>query len=220
MNNTFFFFIFSKKSSNYFLLLFFCFSSTFSSFFLLCFSFFFHLHCGCIFCTHMWVLHKPPKNDSTFHVFSLWMPILHSYVRIAQATKNWLNISCFFIVDAYFALICGYCTSHQKMTQHFMFFHCGCLFGTHMWVLHKPPKNDSTFHVYVGIDNMPKKPTSFLWAQCKYCNIEQKTNAYYWITCGNCKLNPGNPMHALWLSCKYCNYNHIGRVVNSYLVLH
>jgi hypothetical protein len=181
---------------------------------------FMFFHCGCLFCTHMCVLHKPPKTDSTFHVFSLWMPILHSYVGIAQATKKWLNISCFFIVDAYFALICAYCTSHQKMTQHFMFFHCGCLFGTHMWVLHKPPKNDSTFHVYVGIDNMPKKPTSFLWAQCKYCNIEQKTNAYYWITCGNCKLNPGNPMHTLWLSCKYCNYNHIGRVVNSYLVLH
>jgi DNA-directed RNA polymerase subunit RPC12/RpoP len=122
---------------------------------------------------------------------SLWMHILHSYVSIAQATKKWLNISCFF--------------------------HCGCIFCTRMWVLHKPPKNDSTFHVYVGIDNMPKKPTSFLWAQCKYCNIEQKTNAYYWITCWDCKLNLENPMHILWLSCKYCNSNHIVHVVSSYI---
>ncbi len=172
MNNTFFFFIFSKKSSNYFLLLLFWFSSTFSSFFLLCFSFFFHLHCGCIFCTHMWVLHKPPKNDSTFHVFSLWMPILHSYVRIAQATKNWLNISCFFIVDAYLGLICEYCTSHLKMTQHFMF----------MLVLTTCPKNQQAFcELNVSIAILNKKPMHIIeshagiasWTletQCTHCD--------------------------------------------------
>jgi hypothetical protein len=149
---------------------------------------FMFFHCGCIFCTHAWVLHNPPKNDSTFHVFSLWMHILHSCVSIAQSTKKWLNISCFFVVDAYFALICEYCTSHQKMTQHFMFFCCGCIFCTHMWVLHNPPKNDSTFHVFslwmhilhscVSIAQATKKWLN-ISCLCGYWQHAQKTNKLF-----------------------------------------
>jgi hypothetical protein len=113
---------------------------------------------------------------------------LHSYVGIAQATKKWLNISCFFIVDAYFAFTCEYCTSQQKMTQHFMFFHCGCIFCTHMWVLHKPPKNDSTFHVfslwmhilhsYVSIAQATKKWLNISWL-CGYTQHASKTNKLF-----------------------------------------
>jgi hypothetical protein len=92
------------------------------------------------------------------------------------------------LVDVCFVLTCRECTSCQKMNQHFVFL---------IQVLH----------------DMLKKSMGILWAQCKYCNIEQKNSAYCQIVWRYCKLSPKDPMHILWLSCKYCKYNHITHVI-------
>jgi hypothetical protein len=56
-------------------------------------------------------------------------------------------------VDAYFALICEYCTSQQKMTQHFVF----------MWVLTACPKNQQAFcELSVSIAILNKKPMQII----------------------------------------------------------